>query len=67
VSGLENGHAAVTAAEPQPGSPLPSAPEPEFQVLGATGRRHAASPALDFDVHVSEPSGRRVYAIALTA
>jgi hypothetical protein len=47
--------------------PPPVAPEPEFQVLGATGRRYAAVPALDFDVHVSEPGGRRVYAIALTA
>jgi hypothetical protein len=46
---------------------VPVAPEPEFQVLGATGRRHAAVPAIDFDVHVSEPGGRRVYAIALTA
>jgi len=45
----------------------PVAPEPEFQVLGATGRRHAAVPALDFDVHVSEPGGRQVYAIVLTA
>jgi hypothetical protein len=46
---------------------VPVAPEPEFQVLGATGRRHAAVPALDFDVHVSEPGGRQVYAIVLTA
>ena len=46
---------------------VPVAPEPEFQVLGATGRRHAAVPAIDFDVHVSEPGGRHVYAIALTA
>lgn len=46
---------------------LPVAPEPEFEVLSATGRRHAAVPALDFDVHVTEPGGRRVYAIALTA
>ena len=45
----------------------PVAPEPEFQVLGATGRRYAAVPALDFDVHVSEPGGRQVYAIVLTA
>jgi len=45
----------------------PVAPEPEFQVLGATGRRHAAVPALDFDVYVSEPGGRQVYAIVLTA
>jgi hypothetical protein len=43
------------------------APEPEFEVLGASGRRHAAVPALEFDVHVSEPGGRRVYLIALTA
>jgi hypothetical protein len=46
---------------------VPVAPEPEFRVLGATGRRHAAVPALDFDVHVSEPGGRQVYAILLTA
>jgi hypothetical protein len=46
---------------------LPDAPEPEFQVLGASPRRHAASPALEFDLHVSEESGRAVYAIALTA
>jgi hypothetical protein len=45
----------------------PAAPEPEFQVLGASGRRHAAVPALEFDVHVTEPGGRQVYAIALTA
>ena len=46
---------------------VPVAPEPEFQVLGATGRRHAAVPAIDFDVHVSEPGGRAVYAIGLSA
>ncbi len=46
---------------------VPVAPEPEFQVLGAAGRRHAAVPAVDFDVHVSEPGGRQVYAIALSA
>ena len=46
---------------------VPVAPEPEFCVLSATGRRHAAVPALDFDVHVTEPGGRQVYAIALTA
>ena len=45
----------------------PVAPEPEFHVLGAAGRRHAAVPALDFDVHVSEPGGRHVHAIALSA
>ena len=51
------------AAVPQPDTP--SAPEPEFAVLGARARRHAALPILDFDVHVSEPGGRPVYLIAL--
>jgi hypothetical protein len=46
---------------------VPVAPEPEFQILGAAGRRHAATPAVEFDVHVTEPGGRQVYAIALTA
>lgn len=44
-----------------------AAPEPEFQVLGAAARRHAAVPTLDFEVRVAEPSGRQVYTIALTA
>jgi hypothetical protein len=46
---------------------VPAAPEPEFQVIAASGRRHAAVPALEFDVHVAEPGGRQVHAIALTA
>jgi hypothetical protein len=41
--------------------------EPTFEVLGATARRFAAVPTLDFDVRVSEPSGREVYMLALTA
>jgi hypothetical protein len=45
----------------------PVAPEPEFEVIGASGRRHAAVPALEFDVQVTEPGGRRVYLIALIA
>jgi hypothetical protein len=44
-----------------------SAPEPEFQVLSAGGRRHAAVPVIDLAVQVTEPGGRQVYAIALTA
>jgi hypothetical protein len=48
-------------------SRAPDAPEPEFLVLGARARPHAAVPALEFDVNVTEPSGRRVYAIALSA
>jgi hypothetical protein len=46
--------------------PRPVAPEPEFSVLGVSVRRHAALPALDFDVHVTEPTGRHVYVIALS-
>jgi hypothetical protein len=45
---------------------MSTAPEPVFEVIAATGRRHAAVPALDFDVHVSEPDGRSVYMIALS-
>lgn len=48
-------------------APAPVAPQPEFRVLGASGRRHAALPMLDFDVNVSETSGRRVYLMALRA
>jgi hypothetical protein len=45
----------------------PVAPEPEFSVLGVAPRRYAALPALEFDVHVTEPTGRQVYLIALSA
>ncbi len=41
--------------------------EPAFEVLGVTARSFAAVPTLDFDVQVSEPSGREVYMLALTA
>jgi hypothetical protein len=44
----------------------PIAVEPEFRVLGANAPRHAAVPTLEFDVHVSEPSGHHVYTIALS-
>jgi hypothetical protein len=44
-----------------------SALEPEFEVLSASGRRHAAVPAIDFAVQVTEPTGGHVYAIALRA
>jgi len=47
--------------------PRPAAPEPEFTVLGVAPRQHAALPALEFDVHVTEPTGRQVYVIALSA
>lgn len=47
--------------------PRPVAPEPEFTVLGVGPRQHAALAALEFDVHVAEPTGRQVYLIALSA
>ncbi len=59
------GDGAVSADAQAPARPV--APEPEFSVLGAAPRRHAALPALEFDVHVREPTGRHVYLIALTA
>jgi hypothetical protein len=54
-------------ASPPPGEPArPTAPEPEFEVLGVRPLRHAAAPALILDLGVSEPEGRAVYMIALT-
>ena len=51
---------------PAPVSDAPWAgPEPEFAVLGARPVRYAAAPMLSLDLHVSEPSGRQVYMIAL--
>lgn len=44
----------------------PTAPAPEFVVLGARAVRYAAAPMLALDLHVSECSGREVYMIALT-
>lgn len=56
------------APGPQPAAvAAAAAPEPEFAVLSARARRHAALPTLEFDVHVSEPTGRSVHFIALTA
>jgi hypothetical protein len=47
-------------------APGPTAPDPEFVVLGARAVRYAAAPMLAFDLQVSEPDGRQVYMIALT-
>jgi len=41
--------------------------EPAFSVVGVASERFAAVPTLDFDVRVSEPSGREIYMLALTA
>jgi hypothetical protein len=55
----------VDAAPPQADLP-PTAPEPEFAVLGARPVKYAAAPMLELDLQVSEPTGRQVYMIALT-
>ena len=34
-----------------------SAPQPEFEVLGARAVRYAAAPVLNFDLQVTEPTG----------
>jgi hypothetical protein len=44
-----------------------SGPAPEFTVLGAENVRHAAAPSLAFVIHLTEPTGREVYTIALKA
>jgi hypothetical protein len=48
-----------------PGEPA-FAEDPAFTVLDVAAVRHAATPTLRFDMHVSDPAGREVYAIALS-
>lgn len=45
----------------------PIVPAPEFTILGVEAIKWAAAPMLEFTAHVSEPQGRSVYTIALTA
>ena len=49
-------------------APVPDqyAEDPTFTVLDVAAVRHAATPTLRFDLHVSDPAGREVYAIALS-
>jgi hypothetical protein len=42
------------------------AEDPAFTILDVAAVRHAATPTLCFDMHVSDPAGRDVYAIALS-
>jgi hypothetical protein len=52
--------ASATAAAP------PALPAPEFSILGVESIPHSAAPNLVFTGHLSETSGREVYAVALT-
>jgi len=51
------------------GAPAAAAvvPAPTFTILGVEAIKWAAAPMLEFTGHVSEPEGREVYTIALTA
>ena len=60
--GPANGGAAASAP-----AAAPVVPAPEFTILGVEAIKYAAAPMLEFTGHVSEPEGREVYTIALTA
>jgi len=67
---LSGGHP-VAMAGPANGTssdagPASGTPAPEFSILGVEAVPHSAAPNLLFTGHVSETSGREVYAIALT-
>ncbi len=62
----------MTPDEPDAGVPAApverdKGPEVTFEVLGAAHEPFAAQPTLRFEMGVSEPSGRDIYAISLTA
>jgi hypothetical protein len=62
----------MTPDEPDAGAPVApverdKGPEVTFEVLGAAHEPFAAQPTLRFEMGVSEPSGRDIYAISLTA
>ena len=62
----------MTEDETEPGAPA-APPKPDygpvvtFEVLGAAHEPFAAQPTLRFELGVSEPAGREIYAISLTA
>ena len=47
--------------------PFSGAPDPDFELLSARPVERAAAPTVGFRVRVTEPSGRPVFTIALTA
>jgi len=62
----------MTPDEPETGVPAApverdKGPEVTFEVLGAAHEPFAAQPTLRFEMGVSEPSGRDIYAISLQA
>ncbi len=57
----------VNGAAPTGGACTPVIPAPVFTILGVDPIKYAAAPMLEFTGHVSEPQGREIYTIALTA
>jgi len=57
----------IQDGEPGPGAAGPPRPdEPQFTILDVESVDHAATPTLRFHLHVSDPAGRQVHAIALS-
>jgi hypothetical protein len=55
------------SVEVQPGGSAVSIPEPEFAITGAAHLAYAAAPTMVFSAVVTEPGGREVQSIALSA
>lgn len=57
------------AAQPEPPAapPRPELPDPDFEVMGVSEVRHAATPTLSFALRVTDASELDIYTIALTA
>jgi hypothetical protein len=61
------GNPAPAMRNPAPGINRDPGPEVTFEILGAAHEPFAAQPTLRFELGVSEPSDRPIYAITLTA
>jgi hypothetical protein len=56
----------TAAAEQVPPQPAEGATDPVFSVLGVAPVPNALTPALRFDLHVSDPIGRAIHVLALS-
>ena len=61
------GNPAPAMKNPSPGINREKGPEATFEILGAAHEPFAAQPTLRFELGVSEPTDRPIYAITLTA
>ncbi len=60
-------HVSTARSGPPPAESRDYGPEMTFEVLGAAHEPFAAQPTLRFELGASEPSGREIYAVTLTA